>query len=97
MSRPGDLCQDVDAAGKNLTVGAHQGGLSAQKCHLSGSGGSVSFGPDQPYAIGKANVVVLMTLGPVSWCLLVADDLEILGPVTGGRHGWPFGASIESS
>ena len=22
-------------------------------------------------------------------------DLEIQGPVTGGRHGWPFAASIE--
>jgi hypothetical protein len=35
-----------------------------------------------------------MTLGPASWCLLVGD-VEIQGPVTGGRHGWPFGASIE--
>jgi hypothetical protein len=35
-----------------------------------------------------------MTLGPASWCLLVGD-MEIQGPVSGGRHGWPFGASIE--
>jgi hypothetical protein len=35
-----------------------------------------------------------MTLGPERWCLLVGD-VEILGPITGGRHGWPFGASIE--
>lgn len=31
-----------------------------------------------------------MTLGPVSWCLLVGD-VETQGPVTGGRHGWLFG------
>ena len=36
-----------------------------------------------------------MTLGPERWCLLVGD-VEIQGPITGGRHGWPFGASMEN-
>jgi Alpha/beta hydrolase domain len=35
-----------------------------------------------------------MTLGPEHWCPLVGD-VEIQGPVAGGRHGWPFGASVE--
>jgi hypothetical protein len=35
-----------------------------------------------------------MTPGPACWCPLV-DEVEIQGPVRGGRHGSPFGASIE--
>ena len=35
-----------------------------------------------------------MTLGPEHWCPLVGD-VEIQGPVAGGHHGWPFGASVE--
>lgn len=34
-----------------------------------------------------------MTLGPACWCLLVGD-VEIQGPVTGGRHGLPFGGIV---
>jgi hypothetical protein len=35
-----------------------------------------------------------MTLGPEHWCPLVGD-VDIQGPVAGGRHGWPFGAGVE--
>jgi hypothetical protein len=59
-------CQDLaifakiaDAAGKNLTVASFtKAGYQLRNVTLPGSGGPVSFGPDQPYAIGKANVVV---------------------------------------
>jgi len=59
-------CQDLaifakiaDAAGKNLTVASFtKAGYQIRNVTLPGSGGPVSFGPDQAYAIGKANVVV---------------------------------------
>ncbi len=59
-------CQDLaifakiaDAAGKNLTVSSFtKAGFQLRNVTFPGSGGPVSFGPDQPYAIGKANVVV---------------------------------------
>ncbi len=58
-------CQDLaifakiaDAAGKNLTVASFtKAGYQLRNVTFPGSGGPVSFGPDQPYAIGKANVV----------------------------------------
>jgi hypothetical protein len=49
----------ADAAGKNLTVASFtKAGYGLRNVTLPGSGGPVSFGPDQAYAIGKANVVV---------------------------------------
>jgi hypothetical protein len=59
-------CQDLaifakiaDAAGKSLTVASFaKAGYRLRNVTFPGSGGPVSFGPDQPYAIGKANVVV---------------------------------------
>ncbi len=49
----------ADAAGKNLTVASFtKAGYGLRNVTLPGSDGHVSFGPDQPYAIGKANVVV---------------------------------------
>ncbi len=59
-------CQDLaifakiaDAAGKSLTVASFtKAGYQLRNVTFPGSGGPVSFGPDQPYAIGKANVVV---------------------------------------
>ncbi len=59
-------CQDLaifakiaDAAGKNLTVASFtKAGYQLRNVTFPGSGGPVSFGPDQPYAIGKANLVV---------------------------------------
>jgi hypothetical protein len=59
-------CQDLaifakiaDAAGKNLKVASFKkAGYQLRNVTFPGSGGPVSFGPDQPYAIGKANIVV---------------------------------------
>jgi hypothetical protein len=59
-------CQDLaifakiaDAAGKYLTVSSFtKAGYQLRNVTFPGTGGPVSFGPDQPYAIGKANVVV---------------------------------------
>jgi hypothetical protein len=59
-------CQDLaifakiaDAAGKSLTVASFtKAGYQLRNVSFPGSGGPVSFGPDQPYAIGQANVVV---------------------------------------
>jgi hypothetical protein len=59
-------CQDLaifakiaDAAGKNLTVASFtKAGYQLRNVTFPGTGGPVSFGPDQPYAIGKANIVV---------------------------------------
>ncbi len=49
----------ADAAGKNLTVASFtKAGYHLRNVTLPGSGGPVSFGPDQAYATGKANVVV---------------------------------------
>jgi hypothetical protein len=48
----------ADAAGKNLTVSTFtQAGYSLKNITLPGSGGPVSFGPHQPYAIGRVNVL----------------------------------------
>ena len=59
-------CQDLaifakiaDAAGKNLTVASFtKAGYQLRNVTFPGTGGPVSFGPNQPYAIGKANIVV---------------------------------------
>ncbi len=49
----------ADAAGKNLTVTSFtKAGYQLRNVTLPGGGGPVSFGPDQAYATGKANVVV---------------------------------------
>ncbi len=49
----------ADAAGKNLTVASFtKAGYGLKNATLPGSGGAVSFGPGQPYAIGPAQVVV---------------------------------------
>ena len=58
-------CQDLaifariaDAAGRKLTVASFtKAGYQLRNVTFPGSGGPVSFGPDQPYAIGRANVV----------------------------------------
>jgi hypothetical protein len=59
-------CQDLaifakiaDAAGKNLTVASFtKAGYQLRNVSFPGSGGPVSFGPNQAYSIGKANVIV---------------------------------------
>jgi hypothetical protein len=59
-------CQDLaifakiaDAAGKNLTVASFtKAGYQLRNVTFPGAGGPVSFGPNQPYSIGKANIVV---------------------------------------
>ena len=59
-------CQDLaifakiaDAAGKSLTVASFaKAGYKLRDVTFPGTDGPVSFGPDQPYAIGKANVIV---------------------------------------
>ena len=49
----------ADVAGKNLTVASFtKAGYQLRNVTFPGTGGPVSFGPDQPYAIGKANIVV---------------------------------------
>ena len=73
-------CQDLaifakiaDAAGKRLTVASFtKAGYQLRNVTFPGSGGPVSFGPDQPYAIGRANVVVYDPRSET----LVADPLR---------------------
>jgi hypothetical protein len=49
----------ADAAGKNLTVASFsKAGYGLRNVTFPGSGGAVSFGPNQPYAIGPAQVQV---------------------------------------
>lgn len=49
----------ADAAGKNLTVATFShAGFGLRNVSFPGSGGPVSFGPNQPYAVGPVNVVV---------------------------------------
>jgi Periplasmic binding protein len=58
-------CQDLaifakiaDAAGKKLTVASFtKAGYALRNASFPGSGGPVSFGPNQPYAIGPVNIV----------------------------------------
>src|SRR5271154_743810 len=73
-------CQDLaifakiaDAAGKNLTVASFtKAGYQLRNVTFPGSGGPVSFGPNQDYTIGKANVIVYTprsgTLVPAGGC-----------------------------
>jgi hypothetical protein len=59
-------CQDLaifakiaDVAGKKLRVASFtKAGYRLRNVSFPGSGGPVSFGPNRPYAIGKANIVV---------------------------------------
>jgi hypothetical protein len=49
----------ADAAGKSLTVSSFtKAGYQLRNVAFPGTDGPVSFGPDQPYATGKANIVV---------------------------------------
>jgi hypothetical protein len=53
------LTKIADRAGKNLTVASFtRAGYGLKNVTFPGSGGPVSFGPNQPYAIGKVNPVV---------------------------------------
>ncbi len=48
----------ADAAGKKLTVASFaKAGYGLRSVSFPGSGGPVSFGPNQPYAVGPVNVV----------------------------------------
>jgi Periplasmic binding protein len=70
-------CQDLaiftkiaDAAGKKLTVASFtKAGYGLKNVSLPGSGGPVSFGANQPYAIGPVNIV---TYSPKSKTLVPA-------------------------
>jgi hypothetical protein len=53
------LAKIADRAGKDLTVSSFtKAGYSLRNVTFPGSGGPVSFGPDQPYALGPTNIVV---------------------------------------
>jgi hypothetical protein len=53
------LAKIADRAGKNLTVTSFtKAGYGLRNVTFPGSDGPVSFGPDQPYAIGPAHIVV---------------------------------------
>ena len=87
-------CQDLaifakiaDAAGKNLTVASFtKAGYQLRNVTFPGSGGPVSFGPGQPYAIGKVNMVSI-TLGPACWCLLLRPESKSSGCGAGAYSG----------
>jgi hypothetical protein len=67
------LTKIADQAGKNLTVASFtRAGYELRKATFPGSGGPVSFGPNQPYAIGKVNLVVY---DPRSGALVPAPSL----------------------
>ena len=76
-------CQDLaifakiaEAAGRNLNVASFtKAGYQLRKVTFPGSNGPVSFGPDQPYAIGRANVVVY---DPRSQTLVAAPSSSTL-------------------
>lgn len=56
------LARIADRAGKNLTVASFtKAGYGLRNVVFPGSGGPVSFGPNQPYAIGKTNILVYNT------------------------------------
>jgi Periplasmic binding protein len=56
------LAAIADKAGKNLTVASFtKAGYSLRNVTFPGSGGPVSFGPNQPYALGPTNFVVYDT------------------------------------
>ena len=58
----GILSEIADRAGKNLTVASFtRAGYGLKNVTFPGSGGPVSFGPNQPYAIGKTNILVYNT------------------------------------
>ncbi len=62
---PGEACQYMalfakiaDAAGKNLTVASFaKAGYGLKNVTIPGEGGPISFGPNQPYALGPVTVV----------------------------------------
>jgi hypothetical protein len=52
------LAKIADAAGKNLTVASFtKAGEGLRNVTFPGSGGPVSFGPNQPYASGRATIL----------------------------------------
>ena len=56
------LSEIADRAGKNLTVASFtKAGYGLRNVTFPGSGGPVSFGPNQPYAIGKTNILAYNT------------------------------------
>jgi hypothetical protein len=68
------LTKIADQAGKNLTVASFtRAGYELRKVTFPGSGGPVSFGPNQPYAIGKVNLVVY---DPRSGALVPAPSVD---------------------
>jgi hypothetical protein len=62
----------ADAAGKKLTVASFtKAGYALRNASIPGTGGTpISFGPNQPYAIGPVNVV---TYSPTSKTLVPAS------------------------
>ena len=68
------LAKIADQAGRNLTVASFtKAGYGLRRVTFPGSGGPVSFGINQPYAIGKANVVVY---DPRSGALVPAPSVD---------------------
>ena len=62
LPKPSDPCRIADRAGKDLTVASFsKAGYGLRNVTLPGAGGPVSFGPDQPYALGHPNIVVYST------------------------------------
>ena len=66
----GNPCHDRDCAGKDLTVASFtKAGYGLRNIIFPGSSEAVSFGPNQPYALGRPNILVysvkLGTLVPV--------------------------------
>ncbi len=64
----------ADAAGKNLSVASFaKAGYALKNVTFPGSGGAVSFGPNQPYAIGPAQIVVY---SPKSQTMVAASSTK---------------------
>ena len=97
LSGPGDLAKIADAAGKNLTVASFtKACYQLRNVTFPGTGGPVSFGPNQAYAKARRTSLSI-TLGPAVGACWWLTTWRFWDPSQAGATSGPSGRAPRAS